>query len=391
MTKIKLNKNFRKKPGYLWIFSNEIDGKLADFEPGQLVKVYLSNNKFYCIGYINPKSLIAIRIVTFEETEINKDFLKKILKRAIDYRKHIGYFYKDACRLFFSESDFLPGLIIDKYKNYLVVQTLTAGIEKLYPIIKEVLLEILNPKAIILKNDSNFRTFEGLDQYVKVDYGSYENIQIISEEGIKYYVDLITGQKTGFFLDQKINRIYLREVLINKSYKKLLDCFSYSGGWAFSASRVFGGEIYCVDSSEKAIQLINKNSQLNHRPVHAIKKDVFDFLKNCYDNHEKFDCIILDPPAFIKSKSKIKDGIKGYKEINQRAMRILSRGGLLVTSSCSHHMQKEMFLDLLRECSKDTKRNFRIIHFGSQSPDHPILLTMPETEYLKTVFLENID
>lgn len=391
MKVVRLNKNFKPKHGYLWIFSNEIQGKLSGYEIGELVKVYFNNDKFYCLGYINPNSLIAIRIISFTDTEINKEFFKKKIKLAIEYRKQIGYFYCDACRIFFSESDYLPGLIIDKYKNVLVVQILTAGIEKLFPIIKEVLIELLKPKAIILKNDSNFRTYEGLKQFVKVEYGKYENMQIISEEGVKYYVDLIEGQKTGFFLDQKSNRLYLREVLKNKDFNKILDCFSYSGGWALSAGTVFNGEIFCVDSSEKAIQLIKRNGEINHKKITAIKKDVFDFLKEAYINKEKYDCIILDPPAFIKSRSKIKEGIKGYKEINQRAMRILKKGGLLVTSSCSHHMQREMFLEMLRDCAKDTKRSFKILHSGIQSPDHPILLTMPETEYLKTIFLQNID
>ncbi len=391
MKKVILNKTFIPKNGYLWIFSNEISGKLSEFETGEIVKVYLNNGKFYCIGYINPRSLIAIRIISFKDTEINKDFLKKKIKNAIDYRKNLGYFYCDGCRIFFSESDFLPGLIIDKYKNYLVIQTLTAGIEKIFPLIREAIIELLKPKAIILKNDSSFRTYEGLEQYTKVDYGRCDNLQIISEQGVKYYVDLLEGQKTGFFLDQKLNRLYLREILKNKNYKKILDCFSYSGGWALSASTVFNGQIICVDSSDKAIQLIKKNADLNHKKITAIKKDVFEFLKEAYINKEKFDCIILDPPAFIKSRSKIKEGLKGYKEINQRAMRILSNGGLLITASCSHHMQREIFIELLRECSKDTKRNFRILHMGSQAPDHPVLLTMPETEYLKTVFLENID
>jgi 23S rRNA (cytosine1962-C5)-methyltransferase len=391
MNKIKIKKSFKPKQGYLWIFSNEVDGKLSEYTHGELVEIYLHNDKFYGIGYVNPNTLIAVRIISFSKKEINKEFIKATLKRAINYRKNIGFLYKEACRIFYSESDGLPGLIIDKYKNYLSVQTLTAGIEKLYPIIREVLIELFNPKAIILKNDSNFRTYEGLEQYVNVDYGKYENMQIISEEGVKYFVDLISGQKTGFFLDQRINRLLLRDVLKNRNYSRLLDCFSYSGGWALSASCTFTGEIICVDSSEKAIQLIKKNAELNHREVKTVRKDVFDFLKECHINKETFDCIILDPPAFIKSKSKIKEGFKGYKEINQRAMRILNRGGLLVTSSCSHHMYKDMFFKMLRSCSKDTKRNFRILYTGTQSPDHPILLNMPETEYLKTVFLENID
>ena len=278
-----------------------------------------------------------------------------------------------------------------QFKDFFVVQILTAGMERLYTTVKEVLIERFNPKAIILKNDSNFRNFEGLDQYVKVDYGRYDEETVIEEKGVRYLVDLITGQKTGFFLDQRENRLYLRELLKNRKIKNILDCFSYSGGWGFSAGNVSDGEIICVDSSEKAINLIQSNSKLNNRKVTTIKMDVFDFLKDAHLKNQKFDCIILDPPAFIKSKAKIKEGLKGYKEINQRAMRILSKGGIFVTASCSHHMSRESFIDMLKVCAYDTKRSFRIIKRGSQSLDHPVLITMPETDYLKVVFLENID
>lgn len=391
MKKVRLIKKFLPRKNYLWIFSNEIEDKLSSYQQGELVEVYLSNGKFYCIGYVNPKSLIAIRILTFSKEEINKDFFKNRLEGSFKYRESNGYSFYDAYRLCFSESDFLPGLVIDKYKDFFVVQILTAGMERLYTTVKEVLIERFNPKAIILKNDSNFRNFEGLDQYVKVDYGRYDEETVIEEKGVRYLVDLITGQKTGFFLDQRENRLYLRELLKNRKIKNILDCFSYSGGWGFSAGNVSDGEIICVDSSEKAINLIQSNSKLNNRKVTTIKMDVFDFLKDAHLKNQKFDCIILDPPAFIKSKAKIKEGLKGYKEINQRAMRILSKGGIFVTASCSHHMSRESFIDMLKVCAYDTKRNFRIIKRGSQSLDHPVLITMPETDYLKVVFLENID
>lgn len=391
MKKVRLNKKFSPKKNYLWIFSNEIDSKLASYEQGELVEVYLSNGKFYCVGYINPKSLIAIRVLSFVREKINKDFFKKRIEASIKYREHIGYKQNDAYRLCYSEGDFLPGLIIDKYKDFFAVQVLTAGMEKIYPIVKEVLIECFNPKAIILKNDSNFRNFEGLEQYTKIDYGKYDEEIIIEEEGVKYLVDLIYGQKTGFFLDQRENRLYLRELLKKRKPRNILDCFSYSGGWAFSSSCVSDSDIVCVDSSERAVQLIKKNSELNHKSVTIVKKDVFDFLKDAQLKNQKFDCIILDPPAFIKSKSKIKEGLRGYREINQRAMRILAKGGILVTASCSHHMERENFNELLKLCAYDTKRDFRVIKRGYQAPDHPVIITMPETDYLKVVFLENID
>lgn len=391
MKKIRLNKKFFPKHNHLWIFSNEIQDRLGDYEKGDLVEVYLNNDKFYCIGYVNPISLIAIRILSFEKSSINKEFFKERIENAFRYRKSINYISNDAYRLCFSESDYLPGLIIDRYKNIFVVQILTAGMERLYPLIREVLIEKFNPEAIINKNDSNFRSLEGLDLNVKIDYGKYDEDLIIDEKGVKYAVDLIGGQKTGFFLDQRENRLYLRELLKHRRTERVLDCFSYSGGWTFSAGLVSKGEIFCVDSSEKAIDLIRRNSILNNRNVTAIKEDVFYFLKEAHRRGEKYDCIILDPPAFIKSKAKIKEGIKGYREINQRAMRLISKGGLLITASCSHHMEREAFVSLLRECSGDAKRSFRIVARGAQALDHPILLTMAETDYLKVIFLENID
>lgn len=389
--KIRLNRKFKPKKNYLWIFSNEIKDDLSSYIQGELVEVYLSNGKFYGVGYINPKSFLAIRILTFNKQAIDKSFFKKRIETAFLYRKKINYASHDAYRLCFAESDFLPGIIIDKYKEIFVVQILTAGMENYYPLIKEILIEMFNPKAIILKNDSFFRNFEGLEQFTKVEYGIYSEEVIIEEEGVKYVADLLKGQKTGFFLDQRENRLYLRELLKNRDIKTVLDCFSYSGGWGLNAGKVFKGKIFCVDSSERALQLAKINSEINKIKIEVIRKDVFDFLKEAHMSNKKFDCIILDPPAFIKSKSKIKEGISGYKEINQRAMRILSKGGILITASCSHHMGRETFLDMLKICAYETKRSFRIIKKGTQSPDHPVLLTMPETDYLKVVFLENID
>ncbi|MCX7990822.1 MAG: class I SAM-dependent rRNA methyltransferase [Proteobacteria bacterium] len=391
MKKVRLNKKFVPKAFYLWIFSNEIEDRLSKYEAGELVEVYLANGKFYCIGYINPKSLIAIRILSFVQRDIDKDFFIERIETAYKHRELINYTGFDAYRLCYSESDFLPGLIIDKYNKFFVVQTLTAGMDKIYPVVKEILIEKFKPEGIILKNDSNFRTLEGIEKNVSVDYGKYEDTIVIDEKGVKYTLNLLSGQKTGFFLDQRENRIYLRNLLKNRIINKILDCFSYSGGWAFSAGISSDGEIICVDSSEGAIQLIKKNSEINRRRVTVFKEDVFDFLKKSHTRGEKFDCIILDPPAFIKSRSKIKEGLKGYKEINQRAMRLLSKGGLLVTASCSHHMEREQFIQMLKDCANDSKRSFRVVHRGYQAPDHPILLNMPETDYLKVVFLENID
>lgn len=388
MRRVKLSKNFRAKSGYLWIFSNEIEDRLSNYQKGEIVTIQKNDGTFYAIGYINPNSLIAIRILSFNQITINEAFFEERIKRAILYRKNIGYFNFDACRLIYSESDFLPGLIVDRYKDCLVVQILTAGMEALYPLIKEILISLLAPKAIVLKNDSPFRELEGLERFSKLDYGNLEDEIVILEDEVKFLVDPIEGQKSGFFLDQRENRVLLKRLLTHKEAKRVLDCFSYSGGWALQASAYKKSEVQCVDISKKATELILKNSALNEKKIEVVCKDAFVYLRELVKQKEQFDCIILDPPAFIKSKSKIKDGLRGYKEINLQAMKLLNKGGLLVTASCSHHLNKPTFLELLKTCAKESKKSIRIISDGNIAFDHPILLSMPETEYLKCFFLE---
>ncbi len=391
MKKVRLKKSFRRKNSYLWIFANEIQDNLKSYEKGELVEILTNDKRFYGIGYINPNSLIAIRLISHKIENIDKSFIENVLKKAYEFRKTIGYSDYDAYRLFYSEADGLPGLVIDKYKDFICVSVLTAGVEHLKELIFDILIDMFNPKAILERNDSAFRQLEGLESYNRVVYGEYEEMPVIDEEGIKFEVDLLEGQKTGFFLDQRENRLFIRELLRNRKIERALDCFSYSGGWGLNISKSISGETICVDSSKKAIELIKKNAQLNNLNVKANEADVFNFLKDCYLRRERFDCIVLDPPAFIKSKAKLNEGIKGYKEINQRAMKLLNSKGILVTASCSYHMTKEIFLEVLRSASADVGKMFRIIHTGFQAKDHPVLLSMPETEYLKTIFLERTD
>lgn len=391
MKKVTLKKNEIVKPGYLWVFANQIEDKLSSYQPGSLVEIYDNRERFIGIGYINPNSLIAVRILTQKKENIDMTFFKKNISNAINYRKEIGLYDKDAVRLIFGESDRLPGLIVDKYGKNLSIQVLTAGMELLFSMVKDILIELLEPDTIILRDDSSFRLLEGLELKTEIIHGKFEEMPIIEEEGVKYYVDLVHGQKTGFFLDQRDNRIYMRKLLEKKNIKKLLDCFSYSGGWAISAASVISGDIICVDASQRALELVQKNAELNNKKILTVKSDVFDFLQEAHKKNEKFDCIILDPPAFIKNKSRIKEGIKGYREINQRAMKLLNKGGILITSSCSYHMSRELFLELIRSCAFQSGKSFRVVYFGTQSKDHPVLLSMPETEYLKTIFLENLE
>lgn len=387
---LRLKKGFRRSNSHLWIFANEIEDNLKKYEIGELVEVTTSNNRFFGIGYINPHSLIAVRIISRQKKEIDKSFIENIISKAYEYRKVIGYTRYDAFRLFYSESDGLPGLIIDKYGSFICMSVLTAGVERIKDMIFQVLIDMFHPTAIIERNESPFRLQEGLENYSRVVFGKYDGLTVIDEQGIKFAVDLLEGQKTGFFLDQRENRLFLRELLMGRKVEKALDCFSYSGGWGLNMAKATDSEVICVDSSKKALELVNKNARINKLNIKTETADVFDFLKGCHSRGEKFDCIVLDPPAFIKSRTKIKEGIKGYKEINQRAMRLLKTGGILVTSSCSHHMTGELFLEVLKSSAQDAGKVFRVIHKGSQSKDHPVLLSMSETDYLKTIFLENI-
>lgn len=387
MKKVIVKWNKRHIDRHLWIFSNDIISDLKTYEKGDLVKIVDQKGKFRGTGYINPNSLIAIRILSYEDEEINKDFFKKRINDAVDYRTSVGATSFDSYRVIFGEADGLPGLIVDKYDDYLSVQILTAGMEKLFSVLKDVLIETFSPRGIILRNDAQVREMEGLRLFKEICYGKIDSMPIINEDGVLFKVDLLEGQKTGFFLDQRANRLYLRKLLKERSGAKILDCFSYSGGWALSSAFGKNNNVTAVEISDKACHLIKENANLNELNVKVEKADVFDYLKQKYEIKERYDLIILDPPAFIKSRAKIKEGVKGYKEINVRAMKLLNKGGILVTSSCSYHISKEGFLEMLKDAAGDCKKTFRIIKMGGQSEDHPVLLSMRETDYLKTFFL----
>lgn len=389
MKKVTVKWSNRLDSGHLWIFANEVVSALSHYEKGEVVRIFDHRGRFKGIGYINPNSLIAVRIITKDDEEIDKNFFEKRVKKALDYRKSLSYTQYDSFRLVFAESDGLPGIIIDKYCQYFSVQVLTAGMEKLLPYIKDCLIELFAPKGIVLRNDSAIRELEGLPLCKDVIFGVIDSMPVIEEKGVFYKVDLMEGQKTGFFLDQRVNRIYLRDIIERGKVLNALDCFSYSGGWALSA--VYKNDnikMTAVDISERSFRFMKENMSVNKCEIDVIKEDVFDYLRKAKKEGINFDLIILDPPAFIKSKSKIKEGIKGYKEINLAAMKLLSPEGVLVTSSCSHHLSREAFLEVLKEAARDCQRQFKIIKMSGQSEDHPVLLSMPETEYLKTFFLK---
>ena len=385
MQKVHLKRTKRILAGHLWVFSNELYENPKKYDPGSIVEIYDMKDTFLGIGYINPHSLISIRILTKEKESIDREFFKRRIKDALSLRERF-FGIRDAVRLIFSEGDFLPGLIVDKYKDCLVLQFLTLGMETFKDIIIGLIDEILNPEVIIVKNDSRMRALEGIPLYKEIAKGKLEALPVINEDGVLFEVDPYEGQKTGFFLDQRENRTALRNFIKGG---KGLDLFCYTGAWSLRLASLVD-EITGVDESERAITQAQKNAELNsfHDKAKFIKSDVFSFLKDELGKGErKYDFIILDPPAFVKSSGKIKEAVKAYRQLNEMSMRLIKPGGILATSSCSYHMSREMFLDMLHSAGKGAGRNLRLLSLRSQSHDHPVLLSMPETEYLKCAFL----
>uniref|UniRef100_A0A7V1EJ22 Class I SAM-dependent rRNA methyltransferase n=1 Tax=candidate division WOR-3 bacterium TaxID=2052148 RepID=A0A7V1EJ22_UNCW3 len=369
---------YRRHLNHPWIFSNEVI-KSENPSPGEVVKVE-ERKKVIGTGFYNPHSLITVRLFSDKEEDFSKEFLFNRIKNALINRSNLG----ESFRLIYSESDRLPGLIIDKYKNFFVVEINCLGMDKRKELVFQTLKEIFNPEGIYEKPDQNLRKLEGLESENKLVYGKIPEVVEIEQDGIKFLVDIINGQKTGFFFDQRENRQKLAEYATGQ----ILDCFCYTGGFSLYTAKK--GNVLGIDSSEKAIEIAKKNAFLNHLECDFACEDVFKALRKLYNENKRFDTIILDPPSFTKSKKKKFDALRGYKEINLMAMKLLNEGGILFTSSCSYHISNEEFLNMLRDSAKDAKRNFLIIHQGKQSKDHPVLLNFPESNYLKAYFLRAI-
>lgn len=385
MRKVHLKRTKRVHVGHLWVFSNEIFESPKGYPAGSLVELFDRNEEFLGIGYINPGSLISIRVLSWERVVIDRDFFRRRLASALNLRERL-FGAQDALRLVYSEGDYLPGLIVDRYGKCIVLQLLTYGMEAIREIMIDLLDEMLNPDVIVLKNEGRSRTLEGLPLYKEVVKGSLDVLPVIVEGGVSFEVDPFGGQKTGFFLDHKENRKVLRQFVRGG---KGLDLFCYNGAWALSLASS-GMEVTGVDESERAIERAVRNAAMNDLGGKTVflHEEVFSFLKKESAAGEKrYDCIVLDPPAFVKSSAKIREGAKAYRELNGQCMKLLRSGGILVSSSCSYHLGREMFLDMLRAAGRDAGRNPRLLELRSQDRDHPVLLSVPETEYLKCAFL----
>lgn len=368
--------------GHPWVFSNELTRIDDTVSPGDLVDVLDSSGRFIGRGYMNPHSLIAVRILTRRQEEIDFAFLKKRISVARSLRT--GFGFGESYRAVFSEGDGLPGLIVDKYADTLVVQSLTAGMDRMQDEVLAALREEYGPAAVVLRNDVSSRALEGLTQETRVVHGVVSGPVLIEESGITFRVDVLEGQKTGFFFDQRENRLALRDLVRGR---RTLDCFSYIGAWALSAARFGAQDVIGLDSSAKAVALAAENAGLNGLTAEFRVADVFDELRAMEKKRERFGVIVLDPPAFVKSRAKMREALKGYKEINLRAMKLLEPGGALATCSCSHHIDQELFREMLIDAAHSAGRQARLLEMRSQARDHPALLAARETQYLKCAIL----
>lgn len=372
--------------GHPWIFANEVDKVEGGPEAGDVVDVYFHDGKFVGKGYFNQQSQIIVRLLTHDKkVEINEVFFLNKIKNCWTYRQKLGY--KENCRLVFGEADGLPQLIIDKFNDYFVIQTLALGIDVWKPAIVKALQTVFKPKGIFERNDVPVRELEGLPQKKGFLSEPFDPKIIINENGLKFHVDLENGQKTGYFLDQQDNRKAIQNIVKGAD---VLGAFTYTGTFEIHAAHYGAKSVLGLDISENAVQQANKNAELNglQNIVRFETANAFDVLKQWSKEDKKYDVVMLDPPAFTKSRANIQKAITGYKEINLRGMKLVKPGGFLVTSSCTNLVQPELFLQIIDMAAKDARRKIRQVSFQTQSADHPIIWNMENTQYLKFLIVE---
>ncbi len=367
--------------GHPWIFGNELGDSEGAAEPGDIVEVYSYGGSFVGKGYYNPASQIRVRLLTRDKNEVIDDqFFFNRINEAWEYRKQIGYV--ENCRLIFGEADQLPALIIDKFNDYFVLQTLALGIEKWKGAIVAALEKIFSPKGIYERNDVPVRTLEGMEQIKGFLSAPFDTNIILNENGLKFHVDIENGQKTGYFLDQQDNRRAIKEIVRGGD---VLEVFCYTGTFALHAAHYGAKSVMGVDISEHAVATARRNAELNgYADICKFEAmNAFDVLKQWAKEGKRYDTVMLDPPAFTKSRENIQKAVTGYKEINLRAMKLIKPGGFLVTASCTNLVPPEMFLDTIYAAAKDAKRTLRQVEWRTQASDHPIIRNIPSTQYLK--------
>ncbi len=390
MTKVYLNRKITQRIalGHPWIYNNEVDRISGPVAQGDIVEVYYFDGQLAGRGYINPESQIIIRLLTRKREEITAAFFHQKIQAAWDYRKHLGY--TENCRLVFGEADGLPALIIDKFNDYFVMQTLSYGIEVWKDAIVDALKSIFNVKGIYERNDVPVRELEGLTQQKGFLTNPFPTEIIINENDLQFYVNIETGQKTGYFLDQQDNRRAIQHIVKGAD---VLGAFTYTGTFEIHAAHYGAKSVLGIDISELAVEQANKNAALN-KLEHIVKfeaMNAFDVLKNWGKQGKKYDVVMLDPPAFTKSRNNIDKAVTGYKEINLRGMQLLRNGGFLVSSSCTNLVSPELFLETIEMAAHDAKKRIRQVTYQSQSSDHPIIWGMENTHYLKFLIVEVCD
>lgn len=386
IVKLKKGEGRSLKSGGLWIYDNEIDTISETFQNGDLVHVHDFDDYYLGIGFINTNSKITVRMMSrVKGTEIDHCFIQMRVKAAWDYRKTTVD--TESCRIIFGEADFLPGIVIDKFSDVLVVQSLALGIDRMKPEIIAILKELLAQDGIRIRgvyerSDAKVRENEGMERYKGFIGEPFDTKVEIVENGVKYLVDVAEGQKTGFFLDQKYNRAAVARICKGA---RVLDCFTHTGSFALNAGKAGATSVTGVDASELGVAQARENAAINglSDTVHFITADVFELLPEYEKNGEQFDIVILDPPAFTKSKNSVKNAIKGYREINLRAMKLVKDGGYLATCSCSHFMTPDLFAETIGQAAKNVKKRIRQVEYRTQAPDHPILWAADESYYLK--------
>lgn len=373
---------FRK--GHPWIYRDDLE-KIEDAAPGSLVDLEKKEGAFLARGFYSDRSKIAFRLVTRSRGKIDRLFWKERIENAVRFRERVVK-ATNAYRLIYGECDGIPSLVADRYAGHLVLQALSPGAEALIPEVAGIFLELLRPSSIVLRNDAAVRDLEGLPREKKVLEGELpEGIEVV-EGSIRYFVDPWRGQKTGAYLDQRENRIHVSRWLRGK----VLDGFCYEGGFALHAARL-AARITGVDASQEAVERARENARLNgFANLEFRKGNVFDLLKAEAAAGVRYDGILLDPPAFAKSRENVSGAARGYKELNLRALRLLNPGGILVTSSCSYNLSEQKFLEILRDCAADAGSAVRLLERRGQSADHPVLLSFPESSYLKCLILEKL-
>ena len=373
------------KAGGLWIYDNEIDRTEGEFENGDMVNVFDFDGYPLGCGFINTRSTITIRMMSRKpHTVVDEDFIEMRVRNAWEYRK--STVDTGSCRLVFGEADFLPGIVIDKFSDVLVVESLALGIDRWKPVILEKLKKVLAEDGISIRgvyerSDARVRLQEGMERFKGFIGDSFDTKVEIVENGVRYIVDVQDGQKTGFFLDQKYNRRAVARIAAGHT---VLDCFTHTGSFALNAAMGGAARVTAADISAEAIAMAQRNAQRNGLTnMDFLCEDTFELLPRLEKEGHPYDFIILDPPAFTKARRTVENAMRGYKEINYRAMKLLPRGGYLATASCSHFATEELFIKMLRAAAKDAHRQLRQIEVRQQAPDHPILWGVPETNYLK--------